>query len=283
MVNTFQANKEENDKTVKNIEVSKPPQYLAKRNDSLNAEDKEFIKPYPVKCSRFIETKVGEINKNFLSDDNKNDLIVCKDVKSKENINRISRPVTPEELRHPIEHTNTKPTDCNIKDVLPHIRTSKGPRNRFNIFTYDRKLGVHGDTNSRPASQVPATAVSVIVPVEKPTNKPDSNDRFKTGEDSSDNGRISKPSSPEPKTKDLSVMNKSTSTATIDMKDHSKVAGRDKSGPEDRFKVVKIEPIVAKEVGRWTLVDYNNRSAPVIPQQIVTNRTYFTNNFPITH
>ena len=45
----------------------------------------------------------------------------------------------------------------------------------------------------------------------------------------------------------------------------------EKHGPQDRFKVVKIETVVAKEIGRWTLVDYANRSAPVMP----TNPTYF--------
>ena len=37
----------------------------------------------------------------------------------------------------------------------------------------------------------------------------------------------------------------------------------EKHGPHDRFKVVKIETVIAKEVGRWTFVDYTNRSAPV--------------------
>ena len=45
----------------------------------------------------------------------------------------------------------------------------------------------------------------------------------------------------------------------------------EKHGPQDRFKVVKIETVVAKEIGRWTLVDYANRSAPVMP----SNPTYF--------
>lgn len=45
----------------------------------------------------------------------------------------------------------------------------------------------------------------------------------------------------------------------------------EKHGPQDRFKVVKIETVVAKEIGRWTLVDYANRSAPVMP----SNPSYF--------
>ena len=44
-----------------------------------------------------------------------------------------------------------------------------------------------------------------------------------------------------------------------------KIVG-EKHGPQDRFKVVKIETVTAKQLGRWTLVDYNNRSAPVVPQ-----------------
>ena len=63
-----------------------------------------------------------------------------------------------------------------------------------------------------------------------------------------------------------------SSTTTSEISSGKTVSEKgEKHGPQDRFKVVKIETVVAKEIGRWTLVDYANRSAPVMP----SNPTYF--------
>ena len=158
-------------------------------------------------------------------------------------------------------------------------------------------LGSSIDPHRAPASQVRATAASIFVQLTEGT--------------SNDGGTKSKPENAKSKMQEsdesalkeavpndlpfLQIQGKgirpydilhgadhkstnSPATTTVSSNTPSEISSGktvsekgEKHGPQDRFKVVKIETVVAKEIGRWTLVDYANRSAPVMP----SNPTYF--------
>lgn len=69
----------------------------------------------------------------------------------------------------------------------------------------------------------------------------------------------------EPKEDNITSVTTTNSLLVSTGANSDKIVG-EKHGPQDRFKVVKIETVTAKQLGRWTLVDYNNRSAPVVQQ-----------------
>ena len=159
-------------------------------------------------------------------------------------------------------------------------------------------IGSSFDPHRTPASQVRATAASIFVELtEKTTNEGVTKVKLeKTGNKSqgvpesspTDTGTASddlpflqiqskgtRPSTNLPECEQKadnvgSLVPAVPANAITTIANTGSIVG-EKHGPQDRFKVVKIETVVAKEVGRWTLVDYANRSAPVMP----SNPTYF--------
>ena len=158
-------------------------------------------------------------------------------------------------------------------------------------------LGSSIDPHRAPASQVRATAASIFVQLTEGSSN-DSGTKTKTENAKSNTQESDESALKEAVPNDLPFLqiqgkgirpydilhgtdHKSTnspatttvsSTTTSEISSGKTVSEKaEKHGPQDRFKVVKIETVVAKEIGRWTLVDYANRSAPVMP----SNPTYF--------
>ena len=156
-------------------------------------------------------------------------------------------------------------------------------------------IGSGFDTHRTPASQVRATAASIFVQLTDGTAnegggkkipeqggiKPHNGQESVSNEPLSDDlpflqiqGKGSRPPESlfeaENKSNNSSSVVTTVNTSTSSGLNSGNQPG-EKHGPQDRFKVVKIETVVAKEIGRWTLVDYANRSAPVMP----SNPTYF--------
>ena len=101
---------------------------------------------------------------------------------------------------------------------------------RFNIFVYNSKQSSGNEPLRAPAAQVRASSAAAYV-----TNI--------EGSDSVDNG--------------------SESSGLLSMIKDKKAFP--KHGPQDRFKVVKIQTASSKSRNRWTMVDYANRSGPLAP------------------
>ena len=165
---------------------------------------------------------------------------------------------------------------------------------RFNIFVCDHELASSFDSDHIPASQVLVTAASILTqPTRRMKKDGEINEKLVQN---TNKAHIVQPSTPTIEESDelpfLQIQSKVTGIPTIlnegvDEVDNSTSAttvgsaslstGKNEGcvvgemhGPQNRFKVVKIETVVPKEVGRWTIVDYANRAAPVA----VSNRTY---------
>jgi len=168
-------------------------------------------------------------------------------------------------------------------------------RDKHNVYYCTIQIGSGFDTHRTPASQVRATAASIFVQLTDGTAN-DGGIKTKSEQSSSKQPIGHEPISSESVSDDLPFLqiqgkgsrppeslfeaeSKSNNTSSVvtavgnstSTNSNPGTQTGEKHGPQDRFKVVKIETVVAKEIGRWTLVDYANRSAPVMP----SNPTYF--------